>query len=110
MFTPELITVIFFAAGFVGYSLLKPFRKEEVLTPVAEMQVEEEPVLISEQYIEELERKALAALRTSGLSMKDEPDALIALREIGHKVYSPKTYIKTIETLIEQNPTSDSEK
>ena len=80
MFTPELIAVIFFAAGFVGYSLLKPFRKEEVLTPVAEMQVEE------------------------------EPDALIALREIGHKVYSPKTYIKTIETLIEQNPTSDSEK
>ena len=89
MFTPELITVIFCCCGLLLFPP-ETFSQRGSSYACRRDAVEEEPVLISEQYIEELERKALAALRTSGLSMKDEPDALIALREIGHKVYSPK--------------------
>ena len=57
----------------------------------------------SDSEIKDLERQAISILKYRGLSASDEGDALIAMRDLGSKNFSPVTYVKMIKKLVQQN-------
>lgn len=102
LFLAILLSSVFylFKGDIKKYFIVKPQTLKDNPPQEAEEDVFEMP---SDEDIKKLEQSAITILKYRGLSASDEGDALIAMRELGSKNFSPVTYVKMINKMIEQN-------
>ena len=95
-------------AGGVAYRAIRKDATAQKANKLSEVNQEAHSVeyeVYSDEFMEDLDNKAINALRKSGVPMQDEAEALSALKEIGHRIRSPKTYVATVRRLIDQTST-----